>query len=913
MRKSILLFVCFVLTYSFFVTAVQQGDEDVEKIKVTGSRITRIDVEGPSPLVIYNKEDIENSGYSSAGDFLRDTTVAHFGVHREAAGSSVSGESFTGMKGEKALILINGLRVVEDPNAESVDLNLIPIYAIERVEVLKDGASALYGSDAVGGVINFITKKTTEGIEIHAQVAPTIAKGNIKDLGSFYKGGASVDIATVFGNTNNKGSYVASFQLRFQDSITNSERVWRQGLTSPFGPYGVFNGQIDPNCPEDLKSSDGCKFDYSEYSTAYPRYAQLHGYLQGDYKINEINLYAQAITSYKNNKWAYAPVPVYQLKIPAGHKMSVGGGQEGLLNYRFIEAGKRDAEYHSFVADLTVGAKGYVSSTWDYDVSVKLAHVLQKGNESGLLLIKELTEAITNGDYDPFYNENTPSLLKRLAAGESGPFKSEKRDLSKANYTAKNSNDSTLLMTSLDFSGESGIWDIDLATGVQAYFKNFDNNADEQSKKKIRSDGKIKSNLLSNAGSDGYGERYLGSVYLEAVKYFSDILELQLAGRGDYYSDFGLTLNPKLAFRLKPQSNILFRGSLGTAFLAPSLHSLYQSVAEGFPWIFDTVACYNELNSKNAFNKVYEKLGDLSSEKKETLAKDFLIEQKDVISRKKLSKEVKEELKTLSKSLATTEYCKNRQISSETVGNKELKETKALVASLGSHLQIADQHSLTVDVWYIQKSGVVSGGVGKKTIDAELRFGNEHVKEEGITISRDSKNSNNPLTVINAKLLNLAKTQVSGIDLDWESNLDNINVFNGNLYFTDQVSYIFFFKTEGFPKIGYVDFIGKYGKPQWKNIASFGWKNEKHNVSLTAYTVSSFAKETSEFEKLPIYTRLDLDYQFLMNSKTTFKFGWSNLFFSTPPLDKDSSGTPLEHDIFESKGPFFFAGVKHVI
>ena len=307
-------------------------NEDVEKIKVTGSRITRIDTEGPSPLIIYNKEDLENSGYSSAGDFLRDTTISHFGVSREEAGSSSSGESFISIKGEKSLVLINGLRLAEDPNAESVDLNLIPIFAIERVEILKDGASALYGSDAVGGVINFITRKNFSGMELHGQIAPTIWP--------YYKGGSRADIATVFGNTGDRGSYIGSFHLRFQDSIENSEREWTKKTISPIGPYGVFNGSIDPKCPEKLKTSSGCEFNLADHSTRYPRYGQLYSYFQGDYQANETRFYTQLIASYKNSKWFYAPIPGV-LKIPAEHKMSFEKGQEGSLRYRFMEAGQR--------------------------------------------------------------------------------------------------------------------------------------------------------------------------------------------------------------------------------------------------------------------------------------------------------------------------------------------------------------------------------------------------------------------------------------------------------------------------------------------------------------------------------------------------------------------------------------------
>ena len=882
---------------------------NVVKIKVTGSRIKRIDMVGANPNIIYNKEDLENSGYSSAGDFLRDTNVSHFGVSREKAGVPTSGESFAALKGEISLILINGVRVAEDPSGQAVDLNLIPMFAIQRVEVLKDGGSAIYGSDAVGGVINFITKKEFSGIEFHAQIAPTVPRPN--------KGGSRGDLATVFGGGNKKGSYIGSIHFRFQDSVENYEREWTERIISHTGPYGVFDKQVDPKCPEALKTPSGCNYNAANHSTRLPQYGQLYTYFHGDYKFKETTFYTQLIGSYKNNKWTYAPI-AGTLELPAGHQMSLGTGQKGELKYRFLEAGPRDTTNHNFIGDWTLGAKGWLSPTWDYDISLKLAHIIKNNTSGGLLLKKEIIEAIVNGTYDP--------------------FNPEKRDLSTAQYTAKSSNDSSLILSSADFSGESGFGNVDLATGFQAYFKNYDQNADKKAK-----EGKI----LSNASGDGYGDRYVLSYYLEGIKSFSDALEIQLAGRADIYSDSTIqdsaensedsankkslpfdfknrtqraTVNPKLAFRFKPHPQFLLRGSLGRAFVAPSLEALNQAGLEGYPYIFDTVACYNELKSKKAFDPVYEKLADKSDTEKDEFIKDFLIEQTEVINQKNLSAEVKTELENLSKSFPTHEYCKGRQVFVFAGGNKKIKETAAWVASLGSHLQIADEHSLTLDIWYIRKNGVPRSGIDKKTLDAELKYGLNYVKEKSdgnITIKR-SEDDHKPLKSgpehgITSKLLNLGSTQTSGFEFIWDSNMSNINVFGGTPYFQDTFSYIFFSKAEDFPGIGYVNRIGKWGSPRWRNHSTLGWKNKQHNLSLTAHTVSSFAKSSSELENLPIFTRWDLDYQFIISSKATFKFSWSNLLLSSPPIDEKASNNKIDHDIFEARGPFIVAGFKYKI
>lgn len=105
---------------------------DIEEFKVTGSRIRRIDFEGPSPLTVWTKEDLENSGYLSLSELFKNTSLSNFGTNL--------------LRHRSTLVLVNGKRLVHDSG-----MDFIPTSAIERVEILKDGASALYGSDVIGG------------------------------------------------------------------------------------------------------------------------------------------------------------------------------------------------------------------------------------------------------------------------------------------------------------------------------------------------------------------------------------------------------------------------------------------------------------------------------------------------------------------------------------------------------------------------------------------------------------------------------------------------------------------------------------------------------------------------------------------------------------------------------------------
>jgi iron complex outermembrane recepter protein len=143
----------------------------VEKIEVTGSHIKRIDVEGPAPVLTLDQEYLTRTGFNNVADVLRDTTVASFGGARESSlqGGAYTGASTTSLRGfgsDRILILLDGKRLPTLGGSSSVDLALIPMAAVERIEILKDGASAIYGSDALGGVINIITKRNYDGSSV---------------------------------------------------------------------------------------------------------------------------------------------------------------------------------------------------------------------------------------------------------------------------------------------------------------------------------------------------------------------------------------------------------------------------------------------------------------------------------------------------------------------------------------------------------------------------------------------------------------------------------------------------------------------------------------------------------------------------------------------------------------------------
>ena len=175
-----------------FPVAAQQDDIDVEEIIVTGSYIRGSPLDAPSPVEIIDRDSIQASGAAVIWDVIRNLEI-NSGSDTSVAGSSDAGQltgtaqvNLRNLGGNSTLTLINGKRmvpaaVVTSSGQEFVDLNSIPLVMTQRIEILTDGGSALYGSDAVAGVVNIIMRTDFEGLEIYGEIDGIEAAGSLFD------------------------------------------------------------------------------------------------------------------------------------------------------------------------------------------------------------------------------------------------------------------------------------------------------------------------------------------------------------------------------------------------------------------------------------------------------------------------------------------------------------------------------------------------------------------------------------------------------------------------------------------------------------------------------------------------------------------------------------------------------------
>ncbi|TCI01553.1 TonB-dependent receptor [Corallincola luteus] len=211
------------------VPAYAADEEEVERIEVTGSRIKRTDFEGANPVTVLDRSAIMASGKTDVGSLLQSQTFSAGIANNTSVNNGGGGGVYFSLRGlgeDRTLVLLNGRRVVYSGlGADAgVDLNNIPTAVVERIEVLKDGASATYGSDAIGGVVNIITRKDFEGVEFEAYYGETDENDGEKK---------KVDI--VIGTSSDKGNVTIAAGYYEQEEVMMGDRGYSEFETWAFG------------------------------------------------------------------------------------------------------------------------------------------------------------------------------------------------------------------------------------------------------------------------------------------------------------------------------------------------------------------------------------------------------------------------------------------------------------------------------------------------------------------------------------------------------------------------------------------------------------------------------------------------------------------------------------------------------
>ena len=585
------------------VAFAQQDAQKVEKVLVTGSNIKRIDAEGPLPVLVITREEIERSAAPSVGEYLRTLTVNSGGSTSESAinnQSGASGVSLRGLGQKSTLVLINGRRMANHAFAKGtqdtfVDINSIPKGAIERIEILKDGASAIYGSDAIAGVVNFILRKDYQG-------ATASASGGRSTEGGL--GERSVSLSAGFGSmAKDKYNVLAIVDYFHRDRLLLSERKWlgdgdlsrfpgggNAFLSSSAGTYvfvpslnGVARGAfatclgngfrftVTPFAAPFFTTGTLCAHTTTPFITAYPEANNIGLTTRGTVEINEhTNAFGEVSIANNQSKWINQPQTMTQLTqvynpatlggrlfsvvLPVGNA-SNPFNRTVQLRYTFFDVGARTIKLDTNVYRVLAGVSGTAGS-WDWEAAVSASQSKIKEQTGNQVDADVLSAAITNNTYNFLAPTQAQTDAIRI-----GTERNSTSDLTNADVKA------TRTLTTLA-GGPLG-----LALGLDVRKEKITDTPDP----KI-----VAGKLLGTAASATTGSRNVAAAYAELSVPVAKTLEFQLAARGDHYSDFGSAVSPKIGAKYTPVKELLIRGSLSKGFRAPTLAENSQATSITF-------------------------------------------------------------------------------------------------------------------------------------------------------------------------------------------------------------------------------------------------------------------------------------------------------------------------------------------
>ena len=566
------------------------ADASVEEVIVTGSRIGRAsDFQSASPITTVDREYIDNSGYLNLQQLLEkipatgNGTFSTRGNNQDSTANGASAVSLRGLGADATLVLINGRRVAISSFAESVttnfvDINSIPVAAIERVEVLKDGASAVYGSDAVAGVVNIVLRKDFDGFEFSAGYGDTSESDN-----------QETTFSAIWGTGGDNGNVTMVFDYFKNDTLFNTDRPalatadqsfrGGQDFRSSRGFPGTFivDGvtRVDPSCPPE-RNVGVCVFDYGPFNVLTPAAERTGMILLGNRTLGaDIELFTEIAVQHNSSMAQGAPTPLDDsagLTVPSTHPNNPFPGSTTISVFRFrpVDAGPRQWSIESDNLRALVGLRGEFNN-WDWEVAASRgrSESLQTGDRSqGWVRTDFLQAEIDAGNYNIFgTTTNAQDVLDRI-----------RTSLARQGTANLTTYDATISGDIFDMSAGAA----KMAAGLEYREEDVSDVPDDQFQRGL---------IFGTESVSAAASRDNWSAFVEFSLPLLDNLELSVAGRYDDYSDFGGTTNPKLAARWDINDMIAVRGSWGQGFRAPSLAQIGLGPSQESLFFSDTYGC----------------------------------------------------------------------------------------------------------------------------------------------------------------------------------------------------------------------------------------------------------------------------------------------------------------------------------
>jgi len=580
------------------LVAAQETSErrKLDAVYVTGSNVARTDIETALPIQVITREDIERSGAINAAALLSQISANLIGTTDAVfIGNGRPGLSSANLRGlgeGSTLVLLNGRRAANYATTGStINLNFIPVAAIERIAILKDGASAIYGADAMAGVVNFVLRKEFRGLYVSGYGAVTEHGGGNQQQATLTAGygDLTTDRFNVFVTANyQKNDALPARDRPFSSTAYRPDEYIDNGrdrdATFPAN-IRIGNVFVNPSFATGcmppfsvpVPGKQWCGYDHLSMINLLPPIERTNVFAGATWQFAPNHqLFAQYLYSYDRYERVRHVISTHPAALPPNQRLLYPAGgpfypaefaaAQGItgdleVSYRPLPLGPATDQIRTEAQHLVAGAEGLVGG-WNYNAAFIDSQNTVKNSSSGNVSARRLIDAMWTGLVNPF--------------GPSGP--AGEALLAGTAWSGELFHDKAITR-SIEAKASKEIYQLpagSLAVAVGAEMRREELDI-------VFSPEATSGDILNLPQAQSTtGSRTVKAIFAELNVPIARGLEAQLALRYDHYSDFGGTTNPKVAVRWQPNTAWLVRASYGTGFRAPTLLNLWMPASLGF-------------------------------------------------------------------------------------------------------------------------------------------------------------------------------------------------------------------------------------------------------------------------------------------------------------------------------------------
>ncbi|WP_376696953.1 TonB-dependent receptor plug domain-containing protein [Wenzhouxiangella sp. EGI_FJ10305] len=621
---------------------------DLDRFEVTGTRIKRTDFEGPAPVQVIDREAIERSGHIRVGDLLQEITSSGSAINTAFNAPDQGGDggervSLRNLGPERTLVLVNGRRWVKATTqagvANAADLSTIPAAAVDRIEVLTGGASSVYGSDAIAGVINIITRSDFTDTSASAQYGETSEGDGEEEAYSFTIGRGDDTSNLLFNISYTKQKEIMAADRKISrvpqfGADTFGGAISRGSSATPEGRF-VF---VDPNTGEvrdltrdpgtgtptegDFRTFDGTadRFNFAPDNYLQIPLEQTSAFVQATHEFSpQLQFFTEAFYNRRESTQLQAPIPIFagsagilplDVGISADNPFNPFGFDLDprdnlvLAGRRFVEAGTRNYNGKVDTWSWTGGLEGsfqVAGRPFDWDVSYTYTRSERNASIENLLNHDRLARAL--GPADQCTGNCVPFNLfggqqgTGNVPGSGGSITPEMVDY--VTYTALEQNEQEMVNWLANISGDL----VDLPAGPLGFAAGIEKRREfaADTPDPLAQAGSGASSVSGGQRAPTSGRLNLEAWYAEvnvplvADAPAADLLELSASVRGSDFEQFGSETTSRIGLRWRPYEDLLLRTSFAEGFRAPGVQELFGGQGVADPELADP--CSNFLDS----------------------------------------------------------------------------------------------------------------------------------------------------------------------------------------------------------------------------------------------------------------------------------------------------------------------------